>query len=136
MERAGQCMCGAVKFTVTTGDTFSLCHCKMCQRWASGAFMGVPTTAFAVTEGAACLTEFKSSEWASRAFCSRCGSNIYYMAEDDDGPNIAIGALDDPEGLTLKNHWFVDKKPAAHDATDGATTYTQAQIEKMFGDLA
>ena len=68
-KRTGQCMCGVVAYAADTADTFAVCHCKMCQQWSSGVFMGVPTTTFAVTKGAAHLKIARTSDWADRAFC-------------------------------------------------------------------
>lgn len=133
--KTGQCMCGAVKYRAETPGGFSQCYCKMCQRWASGIFMGVHTTSFEVTEGADALTVFKSSDWAERGFCNICGSNIYYHATEHGTPSVAIGTLDDPNGLEIKNKWYVDLRPAAFNADANATAYTQAETLKMFGEV-
>lgn len=133
MVRPGQCMCGAIKFAVETSGGFSQCHCKMCQRWASGRFMGVQTNKFEIVEGKEKLTKFKSSDWAERAFCSVCGSNIYYHAADYGEPNVAIGTLDDTRGLKMNYSWFADLKPEAHEADQDAKIYTQEETEAFFG---
>jgi hypothetical protein len=37
--KSGSCMCGNVQFEyIGTPNRFSLCHCKMCQRFSGGAF--------------------------------------------------------------------------------------------------
>lgn len=125
-------MCGAVKYKAEIEGGYSECHCKMCQRWASGRFMAVQTNSFDVLEGEDVLKVFKSSEWAERAFCSVCGSNLYYRMTDQGSPNVAIGTLNDTEGLTKKFSWFVDLKPDAYQADAGAKVFTQAETEAFF----
>src|SRR5690606_20475922 len=104
--KTGQCMCGAVKYTATASGTFATCYCKMCQRWSAGAYMGVNTSHFEITEGEDTLTVFKSSAWAERAFCSTCGSNIFYFAPKYGGKSVALGSFDDPQGLTMHSQYF------------------------------
>lgn len=127
-------MCGAVKFTAKTTGRFAICYCKMCQRWASGVFMGAQTEGFALSEGTDEMTIINSSDWASRAFCSQCGSNIYYDADDQDHPNVSLGAFDDTDGLRPAIQWYIDKKPKDIPQIHDAKAYTEAEIMKMFGD--
>lgn len=130
--RTGQCMCGAVKFEADTGATFNICYCKMCQRWASGAFMGVPTTGFRVTQGAAHLKVVQSSDWADRAFCADCGSNIYYHARDVAEPTVTLGNLDDASGLTPVREYYIDKKPDGFTIAEDTQTMTEAECIAHF----
>ena len=110
-RRTGQCLCGAVHYEAEIADRFAACYCKMCQRWSSGAFMGVTAAEFEITKGADDLTVFESSDWAVRAFCSKCGSNIYYHAVNYGGPSVAIGTLDDNSSLQIHTQYFIDRKP-------------------------
>ena len=135
-QRTGQCMCGAVKFTANFADSFGVCYCKMCQRWASGVFMGVHCNDFEVTEGADILTVFKSSEWANRGFCNTCGSNIYYHMPEFGDPSVALGSLDDTSGLTPHVQYFIDKKPEGFSLEQKTKTQTEAEIEAQYGSLA
>lgn len=126
-------MCGAVKYRVTAEGAFSTCYCKMCQRWSSGAFMGAPTTHFKITEGEQSVTVFKSSDWAERAFCSQCGSNIYYFSPKyGNNKTVAVGSLDKPNELVLKNQYFIDQKPAGFTLVEESKKLTTAEIEAMF----
>lgn len=127
--KTGRCMCGAVKYTATTSETFATCYCKMCQRWSSGAFMGANTTHFEITQGEDQLTIFKSSDWAERAFCSVCGSNIYYFAAQYGGKSVALGTFDDPAGFTMHSQYFIDQKPAGFSMRETTKTLTTEQIE-------
>jgi len=130
--RTGQCMCGKVKYEAETEDRVSVCYCKMCQRWASGMFMGVPTNGFKVTEGADHLSIVKSSEWAERAFCSTCGSNIYYHAPEHGHPSVAFGSLDDTSGLRPRIQFFYDRKPDGISLNADTKTLTEAECMAFF----
>jgi len=132
MTRTGQCLCGAVTFEADTGDTFSICHCKMCQRWSAGVFMGVPTTKFRVTKGAEDLTVVRTSEWATRAFCRKCGSNIYYKADAMETPAATLGNLDDASGLTPARQYYIDLKPEGFSIAEEMHTMTEAECIAHF----
>lgn len=130
--RTGGCMCGKVRYQVEAGETFAVCYCRMCQRWASGAFMGVPTTTFDVLEGADHMTVVKTSDWADRAFCNQCGSNIYYHARDHGTPSVSLGSLDDTNGLTARVQYYIDKKPSGFSLSQDTKTMTEAECIAHF----
>ena len=132
MTRTGQCMCGQVTYTAETADTFSICYCKMCQRWASGVFMGVPTTAFELTAGAQHFGQIQSSDWAERGFCRECGSNIYYFAKEQGSPSVALGSLDDTTGLSPRVQYFVDKRPEGFALAADTKEITEAECMAFF----
>ena len=124
-------MCGAVKYKATIAGTFSACYCKMCQRWSSGAYIAAPTSQFELTGGDEKLTVYHSSVWAQRAFCTECGSNIYYCAPEHGGKNIALGTLDDTSGLEITVQYFIDRKPEGFSLAESTKTLTQSEIEAM-----
>lgn len=135
MIRSGQCMCGAVRYEAETGGAFSICHCKMCQRWSAGVFMGVPTERFRVTTGADVLTVVRTSDWAERAFCRTCGSNIFYKADAMPTPAVTLGSLDDTSGLTPSRQYYIDKKPDGFTIAEQTMTMTEAEcIAHFAGD--
>ena len=126
-------MCGAVRYVADIGATFGVCYCKMCQRWASGAYMGVNTENFRITKGEDSLTVFKSSDWAKRGFCNTCGSNVYYSVPEHDNLSIAFGSLDDTSGLTPRIQYFIEKKPEGFSLEQQTEVMTEAEIEALYG---
>lgn len=118
-DRTGQCLCGAVRYVVTGGrDDFGICHCKMCQRWTGGMFPGIVYRADQVAVvGSDNVATYASSQHATRSFCKTCGATLWFRGtakgHDDPYYEIAVGTLDDTEGLHLTHEVFVDKKPAA-----------------------
>ena len=136
-KRTGRCMCGNVTYTATlTNQNIGTCYCKMCQRWSAGAFMGVHTQSFELTSAPETVTEFKSSDWASRGFCATCGSNIYYHAPQFGGPSVALGSLDDTSGLDVNVQLFIEKKPGGFALANDTKLMTEAEIEAKYGALS
>ena len=50
------------------------------------------------------LKWFRSSAEAQRAFCSSCGSSLFWEGDDEPLWSIAAGSLDAPTGLRLAVH--------------------------------
>ena len=74
----GHCLCGAVTITLDNPvQQVEICQCGMCRRWG-GAFYSAQSGDNPQVTGANEITEFRSSEWAERAFCSKCGSNLWF----------------------------------------------------------
>ena len=136
MERTGKCLCGAVGYTATLSKPeISACHCGMCRRWTGGPLLC--TSAKEVKwAGDEHIKVFKSSDWAERAFCSQCGTALYYRITAP-GPHqgsvtLAFGTLDDQSGFELHREWFIDKKPEAYTLAGERETFTEAQVFAMF----
>ena len=64
------------------------------------------------------LEWFASSEFASRGFCSRCGSSLFWLSEARDHVSIMAGTLDEPTGLEAVEHIYVKDKGDYYDLTD------------------
>lgn len=117
MIRKGKCLCGSVSFSIRDlNPNFGTCHCKMCQRWAGSALLGLTVPADTITfEGMENIDRYQSSDWAERAWCKNCGSGLWYQVTAQ-GPHsgvyhMPIGLLDDTSGLNMDREIFVDLKP-------------------------
>lgn len=130
--RTGRCLCGAVQYRAATGDKVSVCYCKMCQRWASGVFMGVSAEEFEVTAGADHLKVAKTSDWAERGFCDLCGSNLFYHLPDPGYRSVAFGSLDDTSGLRPRIQFYVDKRPEGFELAAETKEMTEAECIAFF----
>lgn len=138
-DRSGGCLCGVVTFAISELDPeFGGCHCKMCQRWAGSAFLGLTVPDDTVTfEGAENVKRYQSSEWAERAWCDKCGSNLWYRVTAE-GPHsavyhIPIGLLDDESGLQMNREIFYDEKPDAFAYSGEREQLDTAQTLALFG---
>ena len=107
LERhGGGCLCGAIRF-VMTGKPMktSICYCSQCQRQS-----GSPMPAFAtcraeqltITTGEP--VSYRSSERATRYFCSRCGSSLFWIEDDSDARDIYLGTFDKPSELPVPRY--------------------------------
>ena len=91
----GGCQCGAVRFRAEGFGRASICHCRMCQK-AFGNFVGPLVTALGLIWTRGEPKYFASSDKVKRGFCANCGTPLTFEYGGD--PEVAIGALDDPEG--------------------------------------
>ena len=141
MSHTGSCVCGTVRFTITTPITETgACHCSMCRKWSGGVFMSVAVPPDGMTlEGADTLSAYASSPWAERVFCKTCGGNLFYRVTAD-GPmkgemHVGFGALDDQTGIPFTGELYIDLKPDAYGfGGEGRTQMTAAQVEAMFAE--
>ncbi len=109
----GQCLCGAVRFTVEGPPKWtSYCHCRSCRRHT-----GAPVSAYAGFESAKVRfthgepAYFSSSAGVRRGFCARCGSTLSYEGERWPGEiHMHIGAFDDPSSLAPAGQAFADER--------------------------
>lgn len=124
----GHCLCGAVKITVTDAHReIDVCHCSMCARWGGAMYAGLEAESFSV-EGEDAITTYQSSEWAERAFCSKCGSNLWYLFKPTGNRTFLAGLFDLPKGLPIKHQIFVDEKPDWYDLVQESPMKTGPEI--------
>lgn len=131
----GQCMCGAVTITAEPArKSLSACHCDMCRRWASGIFMAMePSKGSVRIEGP--VKVFQSSDWAERAFCETCGSNLWYRITapgPGHGQHQLSAGLFDVNGMHLGLELFIDSKPDAYAFEGERKTMTALECFDMY----
>lgn len=124
----GKCLCGGVSVTLTRAHReVDVCHCTMCQTWNGSMYAGIEADDF-VIEGEEHITSYASSDWASRAFCSKCGSHLWYKFEPTGNRTFVAGMFDLPEGVPIKHQIFVDEKQDWFDIAQKTPMKTGAQI--------
>ncbi len=108
----GQCFCGQVEFTIQTQQTkFYMCHCSGCQKVYGNLFASyfqVKKNQFKLHKGE--IKIFNSSKNRQRAFCSHCGTQIYYDNKETDKLDISVGILENFEELEPVAHIHVTNK--------------------------
>ena len=107
----GGCLCGALRFRIegALGEAHA-CHCGQCRRQSGHYVVGVDFAWDDIRlEGEDSLRWYESSPGARRGFCSRCGSNLFWVSESY-GASLCAGSLDSPSGVTLASHIFVADK--------------------------
>lgn len=123
----GRCLCGAVKITVEAMEReVDICHCAMCQRWGGAFYAGVKGEAAEIA-GEAEVTIYRSSQWAERAFCCTCGSNLWYRFLPTGSRSFLAGLFDLPPGFGIDRQIFVDEKPDWYDILQESPMMTGAE---------
>lgn len=127
MMRQGGCLCGAVRY-VARGPLREIlvCHCVECRRWTGRAW--------AVTAARNDDLELSSGDlvWiesphsalgASRGFCARCGSSLFYRVPGRGRTGIGVGTLDDSSGLHVAAHIWASQSVDWDPPPSGLPTY-------------
>ncbi|MEX1994410.1 MAG: GFA family protein [Steroidobacteraceae bacterium] len=107
VRASGRCLCGGVRFAIRGAlrQSAVACHCTTCRRFTGGLWVGTcARREHIVFECDKTLRWFRSSPDAQRAFCSRCGSSLFWEGDDEPLWSIAAGSLDEPTGLRLAVH--------------------------------
>jgi len=131
---AGGCLCGAVRFTATPhGRAFGACHCGMCRRWTAGPFLAVECDGAVEIENDASLGVYRSSEWAERCFCARCGTPLFYRMVGKEFYAVSLEALDDRANFAFASQIFIDEKPPYYDFANATKNVTGAEVFAAFG---
>ncbi len=128
----GHCLCGAVEITVSGGHDPrpGICHCRMCQRWSGGVFMCFEAPADAVSVRGD-VTRYASSDFAERAFCPVCGSNLWMRNTDDASASFELmpGLFDTARDWPLRSEIYTDDAMAAAQIGGNHPKATRAEYE-------
>ncbi|MBK1690235.1 GFA family protein [Rubrivivax gelatinosus] len=130
----GRCLCGAVTITVTGEheEQVGACHCRMCQRWSGGLFLCFEAEASAVTVNGE-VTRYRSSSFAERAFCPRCGSHLWFgdLAQDGEprGYELTPGLFDAARHWPLRSELYADRAMDSVRLAGEHRRQTQAEYE-------
>lgn len=124
IEYNGSCLCGQVRYSVTTEIAdVSHCHCSMCRK-AHGAayatYANVPSNFHKFVEGQEHLRVFNSSGHTERIFCAVCGSPLLWRNEVEfpGTASFPLGSLDTPFKTTTERHIYVASKAPWHQISD------------------
>jgi hypothetical protein len=115
-DLSGGCLCGAVAYHAR-GPLFatSHCYCSQCRRQhgMAGSYGNVDAASFVVERGGELVTEFVKPSGGRCAFCSVCGSILYWRGVDTpERVALALGTLSPPWTGTVEREWFPEQKPA------------------------
>jgi hypothetical protein len=115
----GRCLCGGVTYVVRghLRDVIN-CHCERCRRF-TGHHMAATSARsddLAVEDPERLLRWFGPVPEAGYAFCSRCGSSLFWRcASDPDRRSICAGTLDPPTGLRTTQAWWTSQASDYHE---------------------
>jgi hypothetical protein len=131
----GHCLCGAVTITVAGehDPRVGACHCRMCQRWSGGLFLCFNAKASAVTVTGE-VARYRSSAFAERAFCPRCGSHLWFNNVDEgtsepEDYELMPGLFDAARGWPLRSEIYTDRAMASVQLSGDHRRKTRAEYE-------
>ena len=137
MPRQGQCMCGSVRvFARQSDNEVGACHCHMCRQWGGGPFMETNCGTDVDYEGEEYISTFKSSDWAERGFCSRCGTHLFYRLRETGQTMVPVGLFETDENLAFTHQVFIDEKPSLYEFANQTCDMTGAEVFEKFGASA
>jgi hypothetical protein len=105
----------------------------MCRHWGGVAFLGVQCGSEVKIDGDAQVVRYRSSDWAERGFCGRCGSNLFYRYLPLDNYSFPAGLFPDDALLPLVEEIFVDEKPDYYAFDADSEKLTGAEVMAKFG---
>jgi len=114
----GGCLCGAVRYRATAAPVRAvICHCSMCRKHSGApalAFVHFPVESLSWIKGEP--TRYRSSAYAERGFCSKCGSTLTMHEEIlSDRVLVTVGSLDEAQRVRPDDHvWTKDQLPWFH----------------------
>jgi hypothetical protein len=103
----GGCLCGAIRYRVAMPPAWvAHCHCSMCRRAQGAAFVtwfGIAGDRFAFIGSGDRLRIHRSSADATRSFCGRCGTPLFFESKHWPGEvHVTLASLDPVVAATLQ----------------------------------
>jgi hypothetical protein len=120
--KRGGCLCGSIAYELRGPlRPIVACHCIQCRK-TSGHYVAataVPADHASISGGT--LVWFKSSDHAERAFCSICGSNLFWRRFGSDTISIWAGTIDGATGLRMESQLYPESAGDYYDVPDVPT---------------
>jgi len=112
---SGECLCGAVKFTVNDNfKAFYQCHCKQCQQLTGSAFASNLFTDPDNINWVAGKNNVKSYEHPTRefskSFCSSCGSSVPFTNKTRTSLIVPAGSLNELPNMVPQANIFTSEE--------------------------
>lgn len=133
LKSKARCLCGVVKITAAEiNPKFTVCHCLSCRGWGGAPFFAVQCGANISIEGSEKIKTYDSSDWASRGFCSDCGTHLFFRFKDSGDCNMPVGLFQDLDGLKMDMQYFSDQRPNYYCFSNQTKEMTKADIMTHF----
>jgi hypothetical protein len=105
-------LCGQIRYECAAQlCDVHYCHCRLCQKAFGNifaVFRSLPTAALSFTRGKPQL--FRSTSYAERGFCGRCGTPLTFRYLRSEWIAVSIGSLDRPEEMRPEMHWGIESQ--------------------------
>lgn len=121
----GSCNCGGVRYEVRgkLGNIIA-CHCGQCRK-QTGLHYATIQVAFEKFKFVCqdTLVWYRSSDIASRGFCHKCGSSLFWQPESKSHISILAGSFDDDIPSTFGKHIYCNNKAGFYELNDNVPKY-------------
>lgn len=77
---------------------------------------------------------YKSSSWASRGFCTECGTHLFYKFKETGEYNMPVGLFTNLTGLEMDMQYFSDMRPSYYCFSNETKEMTTEEIMTYFAD--
>lgn len=126
MTRTGECFCGGVKYQIE-GNVFAArsCHCSRCRKAFSAqasSYVLIEPGALTWLKGQELLVTYPPDGAHGKQFCKTCGSMLCGVV-DGEIHGVALGCLNDDDGIEIKAHIFTGSKAAWEVIPDNVAAY-------------
>ncbi|MCJ8345964.1 GFA family protein [bacterium] len=126
-----ECLCKKVQMTIETVDLKAgACHCSTCRTWGGGPLLATSCGTDVVIEGDS-LSLYDSSDWAERAFCSECGTHLFYRLKQSQLHIVPVGLFKDLD-IVFDHQVFIDEKPSYYCFSNKTDDKTGAEVFAQF----
>lgn len=133
LSAKASCLCGAVKITANEiNPKFTVCHCDTCRGWGGAPYFAVKCGTNVKIEGDDKVKMYDSSSWASRGFCTGCGTHLFFKFKQSGDYNVAAGLFKHLEGLEMDMQYFSDQRPDYYCFSNKTKEMTKAEIMTYF----
>lgn len=102
----GGCLCGEVRVVATGApNRVGICHCLDCRKHHGAVFY-----AAAIFDETAVQVTGKTTSYAGRHFCPRCGGSVF--ARSGAEVEVHLGCLDDPNQCVPEYELWASRREA------------------------
>ena len=135
LNSKAKCLCGGVEITAKEiNPKFTVCHCETCRTWGGGPFFALHCGPNLEIKGNDKIRMYESSAWASRGFCSECGTHLFYHLKKSGEYNIPVGMFQNLKGLEMEMQYFSDHRPDYYCFSNETKEMTRTEIMEYFSD--
>ncbi|MFA3792701.1 GFA family protein [Aliiglaciecola sp. SL4] len=133
LSSTASCLCKAVTITAREiNPKFTVCHCDSCRGWGGGPFFAVQCGQNVSIDGEDKVKMYASSPWASRGFCSECGTHLFFKFKQSGDYNMPIGIFEKLDGLVMDMQYFSDQRPDYYCFSNQTKELSRAEIMSYF----
>lgn len=133
LSSKASCLCGSVTLIANEiNPKFTVCHCESCRAWGGAPYFAVRCGTSVEIEGGDKIQMYASSTWASRGFCSKCGTHLFYKLNKTGEYNVSAGLFKDLQGLEMDMQYFSDQRPDYYCFSNQTKEMTRAEIMEYF----